>query len=71
VPEGCVEAYKAADKWKEFEQIVTATGIKEGALIDSNNVDEIYNLNGVKVSEKAGSLTPGMYIIQGEKVLIK
>lgn len=71
VPEGCVEAYKAADVWKDFGQIVTATGIKERALIDSNNVDDIYHLNGVKVSEKTESLTPGMYIIQGEKVLIK
>ncbi|MBQ9201557.1 MAG: leucine-rich repeat domain-containing protein [Bacteroidales bacterium] len=71
VPEGCVEAYKAADVWKDFEQIVTATGIKEGALIDSNNIDEIYNLNGVKVSTKSEPLAPGMYIVQGEKVLIK
>lgn len=71
VPEGCVEAYKNADIWKDFEQIVTATDIKGGALINDDSTKDIYRLDGTKVSGEQESLVPGTYIVQGEKVLIK
>jgi|GEM_PF-1251493 len=71
VPEGCVEAYKNADGWKDFEQIVTATDIKEGALINDDSAKEIYRLDGTKVSGGQESLVPGTYIVQGGKILIK
>lgn len=71
VPEGCVEAYKNADGWKDFEQIVTATDIKGGTLINDDSIKEIYRLDGTKVSGEQESLVPGTYIVQGEKILIK
>ncbi|MBQ7162857.1 MAG: leucine-rich repeat domain-containing protein [Bacteroidales bacterium] len=71
VPEGCVEVYKNADIWKDFEQIVTATDIKGEALINDDSIKEIYRLDGTKVSGEQESLVPGTYIVQGGKILIK
>lgn len=71
VPDGSIESYQKADVWKDFEQIVTATDIKEGALINDDSAKEIYRLDGTKVSGEQESLVPGTYIVQGEKILIK
>lgn len=47
---------------------ITSTGVE--SILDSNDGNvEIYNLKGVKVDSK--NLTPGVYVINGKKVVVK
>ncbi len=73
VPEGCVEAYKAAPVWGEFANIlVIGTSSISGVLFDSGKQQDIYSLDGRKVKSNATSaegLPKGVYIINGKKVL--
>ena len=68
VPASAVNAYKAADPWKNFKSIIEAnpTGIKtiENTQIKNNT---FYDLNGVRLSEPK----KGINIINGKKVVIK
>ncbi|MGM9843357.1 MAG: leucine-rich repeat domain-containing protein [Muribaculaceae bacterium] len=83
VPEESLEAYKAADQWKDFLNI---GGVEEIAIEDSNisvengmitnrnnEIIEIYNLSGAKVYtgyDAEVSLKGGMYIVKvGGKVV--
>ena len=75
VPEGSVDAYKAAPVWSEFKNILpikTSTGING---IDYNGeAYDVFNLSGRKVKAKAISLDDlpnGIYIINGKKVMKK
>ena len=74
VPEGSVDAYKAAPGWKDFKNIVvigTATGIKGTEMAEGETFD-VFNLNGLKVKSQATSLDGlprGIYIINGKKVM--
>ncbi len=69
VPAGCVDAYKAADVWSEFENIceIDPTAIDDVTVKDINTADAIYNLRGQKVD---GSYK-GIVIRNGKKVLVK
>lgn len=69
-----VEAYKAADGWKNFLNITTTeTGIsKVGATV--NGACEWYNMNGVRLNAKPS--VPGIYLrkqagAKAERVLVK
>ncbi|MCF0219736.1 MAG: leucine-rich repeat domain-containing protein [Muribaculaceae bacterium] len=73
VPEGSIEAYRAADQWKEFYNISRIENIEN----DSNEENKIgearyYDLRGIQVSEP---FAPGVYIRRvggkAEKVLVK
>ena len=68
VPASAVNAYKAADPWKNFKSIieVNPTGIKaiENTQIKNNT---IYDLNGVRQSEAKR----GINILNGKKVVVK
>ena len=72
VPAESVEAYKAADVWKDFLNIVEdlPTGI---VSIDNSQLmidnDVWYTLNGVRLNGKP--TIPGIYIVNGLKVVIK
>ena len=74
VPEGSVDAYKAAPVWKEFKNILpikSSTGINGVELTDGEPFD-VFNLSGQKVKSNATSLEGlprGIYIVKGKKVI--
>ena len=72
VPESSVNAYKAADQWKEFGNIVAIdpTGVEELKASGVNKEDNIsvYDLNGRRLTEKPKS---GYYIQDGKIYLAK
>jgi hypothetical protein len=74
VPEGSVEAYKAAPVWKDFKNILPmggTTGIYGVELTDGETFD-VYNLSGLKVKSQTTSLDglpKGIYIVKGKKVV--
>lgn len=78
VPEGCLEAYKASDYWKDYTDIreITSTGI-EGINTTVNAMVNVYNMQGamvrsaVEASSATQGLTQGLYIVGTKKVLVK
>ena len=74
VPEGSVDAYKAAPVWKEFKNILpikSSTGIQT-VVMNNGDTFDVYNLSGRKVKSKTTSLDGlphGIYIINGKKVM--
>lgn len=67
VPEGSVDAYKAADQWKDFSNIAdTASGI-ENIKCETKTINRYYTLDGCEVEHP----TKGIYIVNGKKVIIK
>lgn len=69
VPKESVEAYKAAESWKNFFKITDATGINS-IKMDSQKAAGIFTLDGKKIAN-AESLPAGIYIKNGKKVVIK
>ena len=74
VPQGCWDAYKAADYWKEFKEIKegTPTGIKSvenNHMAESLETGNWYTLDGRRLSGKPTKR--GIYIVNGKKVVIK
>ena len=70
VPIGSKEAYKHADEWSKFANIIeekVSTGIVNVVTIQDNT--SWYNLQGVRFSEKPTE--PGIYIHGGKKIVIK
>lgn len=43
----------------------------DGVFVDADGNRIVYNLNGVRVSKNADALAPGVYIIDGVKVMVK
>ena len=72
MPIGSKVKYQAADIWKEFLNIVEdlPTGI---VSIDNSQLaidnDVWYTLNGVRLNGKP--TIPGIYIVNGKRVVIK
>jgi hypothetical protein len=68
---GSIIMKATAGKYSRTEAIeVDATTSLQDAIIDSENGDgNCYNLQGVRVN--ANSLTPGIYIVNGKKVMVK
>ena len=75
IPEGTESLYKAADQWKEFFFIEEITGIDTPKTDNGKNtVYDIYDMNGRLVRKAATTtdgLKPGLYIINGKKILVK
>ena len=73
VPEGSVDAYKAAPVWKEFKNILpikSSTGIN-GVEAEGEPFD-VFTISGQKVKSKVTSLDGlprGIYIVKGKKVM--
>ncbi len=72
VPAGSVEAYKAADGWKEFTNIQAIAG-SSVSEIEASDVEAVYyDLNGRRVN---GELVPGIYVrvkgAKADKVIVK
>ena len=73
VPEGSVDAYKAASEWKDFKNIlpIGTTGI-QGIVVSNGEPFDVFTISGVKVKSKTTSLDGlprGIYIINGKKVI--
>ena len=75
VPEGSVDAYKAAPVWKDFKNILpikTSTRIYGIESDGDGEPFDVYSLSGQKVKSKTISLDGlprGIYIIKGKKVI--
>lgn len=79
VPKGSLETYKSAMYWKDFLHIRESD--EASASVDdiessTNEVYNVYNLQGASIMTSAPKddlemLAPGIYIINGKKVLIK
>ncbi len=72
VPDGSVDAYKTAEVWKEFKQIlpISTLGISNIGL--DNKTFDVYNLQGRIIRHHATSLNhlpKGVYIINGKKIV--
>ena len=72
VPEGTVDAYRAADGWKLFKNIAIDTAVDPIRWDNKNNTGSpaIFDMLGRKVtSDSLEGLQPGLYIINGKKYL--
>ena len=66
VPEGCVEAYRAAEGWNEFTNILEMEGTAISSPRADRNSLDMYDLQGRKVSSPRPA--KGIYIVNGRKV---
>lgn len=81
VPESAVELYKAADQWKDFffiepYEFSSVNGVIADIDHNADGPYEVYNLAGIKVISttdinEVNSLPAGVYIVNGEKKLIR
>jgi hypothetical protein len=70
VPEGSVSAYKGAFVWNNFNIVgADLSGLRSVPVSTSTAAPKCYNLNGVRIN--SDGLAPGIYIIDGRKVLVK
>lgn len=69
VPEGSAELYRQAYVWKDFGNIVEINmDAIQTVTTDSNDAQNIYDISGHRISNTS-SLQPGVYIINGKKVV--
>ena len=73
VPSSAVDAYKAADVWKDFKEIIALTdddpkptGIDKIVITENNN-GVFYDLNGRRIENPS----KGIYIRNGKKIVVK
>jgi hypothetical protein len=83
VPDEAVEAYKAANEWKNYNIVgIGTSGIEDaifcGDVFGGNAFESatVYTLQGVRVKgvrtmDDVKSLTPGLYVVNGKKVFVK
>lgn len=80
VLDNSVESYKAASQWKEFffieatdEENFPSSDVKDIELEEIGDI-EVFDLNGIKVSNTTNGLTKGVYIVrkgsETKKVLV-
>ena len=68
VPEASVTDYQTAEVWKDFLNFIgTETGIEHSEIINHNS-EMIYDLQGRRVEKPTN---PGIYIVNGKKVIFK
>lgn len=76
VPEGSLSVYRETSPWNMFENIIekTGSGINDVNTEESSEV-VVYNLHGVRMNistrEELSTLLPGLYIVNGRKVVVK
>jgi hypothetical protein len=78
VPNEAVENYKAADVWKEFNIVGIGDAGVEDIIFVGDTVENVtvYTLQGLRVKgvrtmDDVKSLTSGIYIVNGKKLLVK
>ena len=74
VPDGSVDAYKAAEVWKDFKNIkpISTAAIRD--LIINGMPFDVYDLQGRKVRQNVTTLKglpSGIYIVNGKKVSVR
>jgi hypothetical protein len=69
VPEESVSSYKADANWGAYNIIGFGAGVADISVEANNAAVKCYNLNGVRVNPD--TLTPGLYIINGKKTVVK
>lgn len=70
VPEESIPAYQQAEGWKEFFNIESLTTGINDIKQEIGKDAPVYNLNGMRVKDTK-SLSKGVYIINGKKVMVK
>jgi hypothetical protein len=77
VPNEAVMDYKSADGWYEFNIVGIDNGVSDIVTngCDNGSVD-CYTLQGARVktvrtAEDVKSLRPGLYIVNGKKVVVR
>jgi len=76
VPEGAESAYATATAWKNFTNIIGSLAGIGDVTSDNVYVGSVYSISGIKVKENVDesslrSLSPGIYIFNGRKVILK
>ena len=80
IPKGSLETYKSHSVWGKFLRIVEAfeiSGIENAVGDEAETEVDVYNLQGVSVrknvkrNEATQDLPQGIYIIDGEKFIVK
>ena len=69
VPEGSINAYKAAEGWNEFKNIIEYNFSAIHAITVDGKSSNIYDLQGRKVTDS--QLSRGVYIMNGRKYVVK
>ena len=69
VPEGSLNAYKAAEGWNEFKNIIEYNFSAIHAITVDGKSSNIYDLQGRKVTDS--QLSRGIYIMNGRKYVVK
>lgn len=74
VPVGCVDKYKASEEWGRFANIkeFTPTAI-HGIVIDAYNEKSptIYTLDGKNIGKDMQTLSKGIYVKGGKKIVVR
>ena len=76
VPKNSLDAYKQADKWKDFLLIEGSTTGITNTVYNKAELADVYTIDGAKRLSKASTdeinaLPKGVYIINGKKIIIK
>ena len=75
VPNNSIDAYKNHDYWKYFHHMIEQDEFNSISPVEVTKGDmEVFTLDGIKVADctdKAKNLPPGIYIVNGKKIVIK
>ena len=71
--EECIATYKADEVWGKFATIKVTNGSGVEDIVSDDNLNgKVYNLQGIYVSDDIKNVTtPGVYVTNGKKVIIK
>ena len=75
-PKNSLDAYKQADKWKDFLLIEGSTTGITNTVYNNSGLADVFTIDGTKRLRKASTdeinaLPKGMYIVNGKKIIIK
>ena len=62
---------KAVDQVLSYDTETIVDGIVDVEVNSQSNSQKVYNINGVYVGDNLRNLTPGVYIVDGKRVLVK
>lgn len=61
---------KAVDQVLSYDTETIVDGIVDVEVTSQSNSQKVYNINGVYVGDNLQNLTPGVYIVDGKKVVV-
>lgn len=61
---------KAVDQVLSYDTETIVDGIVDVEVNSQSNIQKVYNINGVYVGSSLQNLTPGVYIVDGKKVVV-